>query len=114
MTVFWLAAVTLTLLALALVLPPLLRPAAARNSAAPPPRQVVRTAQSYLVGPGWKSAAQSFSDGIVAHLTRAFVDDGNRAGRADDLATITERVMQSFDIASSAEARACSVSPFHR
>jgi|JI10StandDraft_1071094.scaffolds.fasta_scaffold275015_2 cytochrome c-type biogenesis protein CcmH len=39
MTVFWLAAVTLTLLALALVLPPLLRPAAARNSAAPPPRQ---------------------------------------------------------------------------
>ena len=62
--------------------------------------QVVRIAQSYMVGPDWKSAAENFPEGIVAHLTRAFIDDGNRQGRADDLATIIERVAQSFDIAS--------------
>lgn len=62
--------------------------------------QTVKIAQSYLVAPGWKSAAQSFSDGIIAHMTRAFIDDGTRTGRADDLATILERVVGAMDIGS--------------
>jgi len=62
--------------------------------------QTVRMAQSFMVGPGWKSASQSFAEGIVAHLTRNFIDDSNRQGRPDDLATIMERVVQNLDIGS--------------
>lgn len=62
--------------------------------------QAVRLAQSFMLAPGWKTAAEAFPEGIVAHLTRAFIDDGNRQGRADDLATIMERVVQNLDIAS--------------
>lgn len=62
--------------------------------------QTVRIAQSYMLAPGWKSAVESFADGIIARLTRAFIDDGNRQGRPDDLATIIERVVQGMDVAS--------------
>ena len=60
--------------------------------------QTVKVVQGFLAAPGYKNASQSFADGLVVHLSRLFIDDGNRQGRADDLATIFQRVVGSFDV----------------
>jgi len=60
--------------------------------------QTVKIIQGFLAAPGYKTAAQTFADGIIVHLSRLFIDDGNRTGRLDDLATIFERVIASFDV----------------
>lgn len=59
---------------------------------------VTKIAQSFLVAPGWKAAIEAFSDGIIAHLAKAFLDDGNRSGAANDIATIIERYIGKMDI----------------
>lgn len=60
--------------------------------------QTVKVVQGFLASPGYKAATQSFADGLIMHLSRLFIDDGNRTGRPDDLATIFQRVVGSFDV----------------
>ncbi|MFO0746457.1 MAG: hypothetical protein U1F43_12385 [Myxococcota bacterium] len=61
---------------------------------------VTKIAQSFLVAPGWKPASDAFSDGIIAHLAKAFLDDGNRSGAPNDLATIMERFIGKLEVES--------------
>jgi hypothetical protein len=58
--------------------------------------QSTRVVQSFILAGGYMPAADTFSDGIIAHLSRAFIDDGNHAGKIDDLATLMERVVRGF------------------
>lgn len=57
----------------------------------------VRVVQSYLASSGYKAATEKFPDGIVAHLDKKFIDDGDRSGAANDLATIFERLVAGMD-----------------
>jgi len=59
-----------------------------------------RAAQSWLAAPEWKPAASSFDEGIIAFLSRDFIDDGVRTGAANDLATIFERVVGNINVSS--------------
>ncbi len=59
-----------------------------------------RTAQASLAAPEWKPAANHFDEGILAHFDKAFIDDGNRGGAPNDLATIFERVVGNIDVSS--------------
>ncbi|MCC6620762.1 MAG: hypothetical protein IT385_05885 [Deltaproteobacteria bacterium] len=61
---------------------------------------VTKIAQSFLVAPGWKPAVEAFADGIMVHLAKAFLDDGNRTGAANDLATIFQRFVGAIDVQS--------------
>lgn len=62
--------------------------------------QTTKVVQTYLVSPGWKPASTTFPQGIIAHMSKGFIDDGNHTGASNDLATILEKVIRSFDIAS--------------
>jgi hypothetical protein len=56
-----------------------------------------RVAQSFLAAPEYKPATSAFDDGLQAHFAAAFFDDGVRAGRVDDLATVAERALGRLD-----------------
>ncbi|TNF35121.1 MAG: hypothetical protein EP329_06555 [Deltaproteobacteria bacterium] len=59
-----------------------------------------RVAQSFMVAPAWRPAGGRFDDGIVAHLAKAFIDDGVRSPDLDDLTTIFTRVLAGMDFSS--------------
>ena len=59
-----------------------------------------KLAETFIVAPGYKPAAETFPEGIAAHMAKDFLDDGNRTGAANDLATILERFVGKVDIGS--------------
>jgi len=73
---------------------------------------VTKIAQTFLLAPGWKPAAQTFADGVLMHLSKAFLDDGNRTGAANDLATIFQRFVAAIDVQSFVPSPAVSYSGF--
>lgn len=62
--------------------------------------QTTKIAQSFLAAPGWKKVGERFTRGILVHLDKLFLDDGERGPKLDDLVEIFGRVLAGFDIAS--------------
>jgi len=59
-----------------------------------------RVAQSFLDAPGWKAPGARFDDGLLVHLAKAFIDDGVRGPKLDDLTTIFSRVLNGMNFSS--------------
>ena len=59
-----------------------------------------RVAQSFLLATGWKAPSARFDDGLLVHLAKAFIDDGVRGPKLDDLTTIFSRVVNDMDLSS--------------
>ncbi len=58
-----------------------------------------RVAQSFVNAPSYKPANQPFNDGIVAHLSKDFLDDGERdPNNIDDLATLFWKIVSDINI----------------
>jgi hypothetical protein len=60
--------------------------------------QSTRIVQSFILAPGYMPATNAFAKGIIAHLARNFIDDGNHTGAINDLSTLFERVVRSFEL----------------
>lgn len=58
-----------------------------------------RVAQSFLNASGYTAPTARTSQGIIVHLGKDFIDDGDRTGAPNDLATIFDQVVNGIDIA---------------